>query len=231
MIHFIATALLSLCLLSACNNDRTQRLSKRGFYEAENDIAAYILNEAEFKLYKSTELLDEDRFSVVEFKSTVTIEDINEGKVILSIIGSNVSDSTFSVAVSSSAGLTPQSKTESPVSFEVPITNKSGDLASVKVSIEFGDNGTATQTSFLTVTAEAVAAVESDSEEEDAEETETPPEVFTSFYSDDADEFAVYEFKEVKEGTIPAFFLHHQNLERTENILRISTRLNIRKIQ
>lgn len=228
MSHFIATALLSLCLLSACNNDRVERLSKRGFYEADKDIAAYALTEIETEVLQPTELLDEDLFSVVEFKSTITLEGANEEKVTLSIIGTNLSDSSFNVTISSAAGLTPQSKTEDPVSFDVPVTNKNSNLVSARVTIEFGDNNDPEQESFLTIKADAVTPVESDSENE---ETETPPESFTSFYSSETDEVTVYEFKELKEGSIPTYYLHHQNLEKTENILKISTRLSLRKIQ
>ncbi len=225
MIHFIATALLSLCLLSACNNERAQRLSKRGFYEADNDAAAYALTEVESKLLKTTTLSEEDLFSVAEFKSTITIEDINEGKVTLSIIGKNVSDSTFSTSVSSAAGLTPSSKINEPVSFEVPITNKNGALASVRVTVLFGNTGDPEQANFLTIDAKAIPVVESDA---DDNVEPAPPETFTSFYSNEGDEVSVYEFKELKEDVSPTFFLHQRNLEKTENILKISTRLTLR---
>ncbi len=223
MTHFITIILIfSLSFLSACNNEQTKRLSKNNFYEENNDIAAFALTDSETKFLKPAHLLDEGLFSVVEFKSTVTLADTEENKITLSLIGSNVSDSTFRLSIRRAAGFTPQSKITKPVSFRLPITNKQGSLLTVDIIIEFNSF----KESFLSVRAEQVPPPENNSEPD----PKAPPQEFTSFYSSHNDEVAFYEFKKQKENTSQTYFLHHQNTVQSLNLLRISTRLTLNQI-
>ncbi len=222
MIHFIAIILFNLSLLCACNNQQTQRLSKHNFYQEKNDIAAFALTQNETKILKPTIFLDEDLFSVLEFKSTITLTDTKENKITLSLIGKNVSNSTINVSIKEVAGLTPQSKIIKPASFRLPITNEKGFLLTFDVIIEFNSS----KESFLSVYTKQVPPIENDSELD----PKTPPQVFTSFYSSSDDEIALYEFKKPEKGVPLTYFLHHQNTAQSLNILRISTRLTLKKI-
>lgn len=192
-----------------CNNQRTNRLSRNGVCDPNNDIAAYSFTTEEAKFYDTVESLPEGKvFRAVNITATVDIPDNKERRITVSLVNSN--PGTNPTTRGCVSGLAPDSKTDQPATIRLPFTNERGDFIYQTASIEIASERPEAQNEFVHVAIELTVPPTSENAEE-----EVIPKSFSSFFDQEGDELTFHQLKEGK-GKDKIFFLHFQNkIEKT----------------
>lgn len=234
MKYSIAITLLSLIFLSACNQNRNNRLSARNHCTPENDIAAYSLSEDEQDIFKEALEFPEDSLHEVHsIKGTVILEGDNEEKVIFSFTMENLNSTEKKPVMKSSclSGIT-QATTVEPVSIEIPVGISDGKFISVQADISLGHPTKKDKSDFLNLKAEfketdiKVEDVIASATEKDIQLIMTPLTLLVSYYNADSDDTTYYTPIELGDGSAdPQYILHHKSSKREGALVSLSTRI------
>lgn len=248
MNHLKIISILSVFLLSACNNNRTNYLSAANTCSPETDIAAYSLNADEKELWEEASLPgDEKIYQVTKFKTTVVLEGDKEEKVTFSFVydGGVTLDDKPVVVSSCLSGLKPETKIE-PFSVEIPLGAVAGSdtLRLIKVNIDIGHPVKEDQSDFLKIESEFIEkdivadpAVPTDPVDPnpadpskkniEIKNLSTSISTYLSYYSPDSNESTVYQLIKPKKDAEPQYFVHHQNSTRKGSLVSSSTRITL----
>ncbi len=215
------TALISaLFLLTACNNDRLRRLDASYYCREKTDVQLS-LNENEEKILEEVSLPEDQRFETLSFSSTVEVVDQFENKIVMSLSGL-VANDTPSANIRCTRGVTVESTLQSPVTFEIPYKNGSGDFSVLEIKLSSPEREEGQTRPFAEVSVEIKNPVEEDS----VDDPEQTPQSFSSYYVD-ADQTVVYQLIKSDENN---YNLRVEESDHPDGLLNTKTILNIRQV-
>jgi hypothetical protein len=107
--------------------------------KADQDPGAFSFSKAEKKeAEKLVEIknLPEAKMRARTINATIEIADQEERRITVSFAGANLRSNNPGMVINCINGLGPNSKTQEPISFQVPLNNINGDLMSQTVYLE-----------------------------------------------------------------------------------------------
>lgn len=209
---------VSLVATTACNNQRSNRLSALNSCNTTGvvDPTAFTLTEKQMELFDSVDPVDfpdDEALVVKSIVSTFTIELENEEKAVVRLSNSNVQGTT-GFPVVCAGNLTNEAVATRFV--DAPVSNENGQIKLRKFKIEIGNPTREDQSDFLRVTAVNDDPVVEENSEAAAEPA--PPVPFSNYFSLAEDEVAYYKVKENKdkpkteeERLKQDYFIHYKN--------------------